>query len=68
MDPNAAWKEAVRAALEWTNVMDAYENDGGSLDNEHEQAALMADCILRLSEWLGKGGFPPDEFRQTPWG
>lgn len=56
MDPDEAWSQAVAAAEKWTQIMDAYDEEGGSLDNEHEQAAVMAESLLALRDWFAKGG------------
>lgn len=66
MDPEEAWSQAVTAAEKWTQIMDAYDEEGGSLDNEHEQAAAMAESLLALRDWFAKGGaLPPALTREV---
>lgn len=48
MDDNTL-ATAIEAAREWRRIIDAHENEGASLDGEHEQAAKMADALLALA-------------------
>lgn len=57
MDPNANLSESLTLADDLANDPEA--SDG---------AARLAELVLSLNEWITRGGFLPDTWRQSgPW-
>jgi hypothetical protein len=55
MDPNANLKEMLELAK---TIQEAYEDeDGNGVDQD--DANRLAELILAMHEWLGRGGFKP---------
>ena len=55
MDPDKTWAEMVDLA---ETVLDGVTTD--------EAAALeLAELVLAMRDWLGKGGFPPAVMRRS---
>jgi hypothetical protein len=55
MDPNTNLKEQLELAKA---MIEAYEEeDGNGIDQD--DANRLAELVLALHEWLGKGGFKP---------
>jgi len=55
MDPNANLKEMLELAA---SIQETYEDeDGNGVDQD--DANRLAELILAMHEWLGRGGFKP---------
>lgn len=65
MDPNATWQELLQAAKDFLNTYDSMPDaDLQAFDGAASQILTngieMAHAVEALSEWLSKGGFPPE--------
>jgi hypothetical protein len=64
MDPNAALTKVRTCAREIMSggTMRSGQPDGLSKDDALSIAGELAEQFEALDEWLGKGGFPPDDW------
>lgn len=78
MDPNAALAQIRQLVAAYNEASDTYEKAMGDGDDastkeyeQHEDALLevvqaIVPLVEGLDEWLTRGGFPPEAWREGP--